>query len=104
LRRIVVDREALARTSVSRHDQRASLLFQTAQLADQMAAEADKFAAFVEKRAVRGHAERRLAVAVTERQITSLERQRAPNLRRPGTKDEPDVRLPSSRPSRHTTG
>jgi hypothetical protein len=59
-----------------------------------MAAEAERFAAYLEKRADRGDTERRLAVAETERKIAGLERQRAAKLRQPGTKYESGPPLP----------
>ena len=60
---------------------------QMAVATEMVANEADAFAGFLERAAVRGDATRRLGLAAVEREISRTERRNAARLRQPG--DEP---------------
>jgi hypothetical protein len=81
LRRIMSERESLHRAWTAAGDQGVRLHLKAAELADQMAAEADAFATHLENNADRGDRPRRLAVARAEHEIARRERQHAAKLR-----------------------
>lgn len=95
------DRDAAAdeRRAGSRRllDQRAKFQAVSGDFAEQMAAQADRFADLLEVAAGRGDADRRLRIAAAEREIARIHRRNAARLRSPGGQQselEPVPHLP----------
>ncbi|HZQ79465.1 MAG TPA: hypothetical protein VFE55_19200 [Acidimicrobiia bacterium] len=88
------ERDARARRVL---DQRAKLHAVSADFAEQIAAQADRFADLLEIAAGRGDADRRLRIAAAEREIARTHRRNAARLRSPGDQGselEPVPHLP----------
>jgi hypothetical protein len=93
-RRATVAGDSFTPVSVNLGWQGASLRAQRAELADQMADQAEWFAAHMENAATRCDSERRIAVAGTEREIARIGRQTAARLRDLDTRYETGEHLP----------